>query len=58
MEILQENQEKMMKTIDSLRTRLKGMEANHVQMMNMMTDLLKHHEVQFVDEDVVVEPQI
>jgi hypothetical protein len=58
MEILQENQEKMMKTIDSLRTRLKGMEANHVQMMNMMTALLKHHEVQFVDEDVVVEPQI
>jgi hypothetical protein len=29
-----------------------------VQMMNMMTALLKHHEVQFVDEDVVVEPQI
>lgn len=55
MEVLQENQEKMMKSITFLRHRMKNIEANHAQMLNMLSALLKHHEVDYRKEDVVVE---
>ncbi|ELT91340.1 hypothetical protein CAPTEDRAFT_201917 [Capitella teleta] len=55
MEVLQENQEKMLKNINSMRIRMKNMETSNAQLSNMLAALLKHHDVQFTDEDIVVE---
>lgn len=55
MEILQENQEKLLNNVNSLRYRMKNMEANHERMFSMLSALLKHHKVDFEDEDVTVE---
>ena len=55
MEQLQDNQEKMMTQINNLRGKLKSMGQNQETLQAMVTALLKHHKVEWQDEDFQAE---
>ena len=51
MEVLQENQEKMLGQMNQVRYRLKQMEANNQKLTSMVTALMKHQGVTYDEED-------
>ena len=51
MEVLQENQEKMMTHINTLRYRMKQMEQSQQKVTAMLGAIMKHHGVSYDEED-------
>ncbi len=57
MERLEENQEKIIKTISTLRFRVKNMEQQNIRIEHMLKALLVSQGVEYEDEDAALDDQ-
>ena len=54
-EVVQENQDKMMKQLATVRTRVKQLDQQNQQMASMLTAIVKHHNIELEDEDFIAD---